>query len=88
MVPLKSERRHRLNSIEIDPVKEACYYRLINLLGERAPEDLVEASALFRAWYRIHTYCTSKPKYPPHDTWEALASNIQNFGTVSKEEGA
>lgn len=88
MVPLNSERRHRLNSIEIDPVKEACYYRLINLLEERAPEDLVEASALFRAWYRIHTYCTSKPAYPSHDTWDGIASNILNYGTVSREEGS
>lgn len=87
MVPKYSERRHRLNPVEIDPVKEACYHRLFYLLEERAHEDLLEASILFRVWYRIDTYCTSKPAYPPHDTWEGIASNILNYGAVS-EEGA
>ena len=88
MVPLCSERRHRLNTVEIDSVKEACYHRLVHLLDERAPEDLLEASTLFRVWYRIHTHCTSKPAYPSHDTWDGIASNILNYGTVSEEEGA
>lgn len=85
MVP-KTERRHRLNPLEIDPVKDGCYYRLIHLLEERNPEDLLEASLLFRVWFRIDTHCTNKPKYPDHDIWEALASNIMKFGTV-KEAG-
>ena len=86
MVPKYSERRHRLNPLEINPVRDACHHRLIQLLQERAPEDLLEASILFRVWYRIHTYCTSKPGYPPHDTWDGIASNILNYGTVSREE--
>ena len=86
MVLKYSERRHRLNPVEIDPVKEACYHRLLHLLEERVPEDLLEASALFRVWYRIHTYCTSKPAYPSHDTWDGIASNILNNGTVSRGE--
>ena len=88
MVPLNSERRHRLNPVEIEPVMDACHHRLIQLLQDRSPEDLLEASILYRVWFRIQTYCTSKPKYPPHDTWKALASNIQTYGTVSREEGA
>lgn len=88
MVPFKSERRHRLNPLEIDPVMDACHHRLIQLLQDQSSENLLEASILFRVWYRIHTHCTSKPKYPPHDTWEALASNIQKYGTVSRDEGA
>ncbi len=86
MVPKYAERRHRLNSMEIDPVKEACYHRLIQLLEERDPEQLLEASILFRVWYRIDTYCTGKPAYPPHDTWNGIASNTLNYGTVSEEE--
>jgi len=73
MLSKYSERRHRLNPMEIDPVKNACYYRLLHLLEERALEDALEASTLFKVWYRIHTYCAGKPAYPSHDTWEALA---------------
>ena len=87
MVPKRSERRHRLNPVEIDPVKDACYYRLLHLLEERAPENLLEAQTLFRVWYRIHIYCTSKPAYPIHDNWNGIATNILNIGTVSRVEG-
>jgi len=80
-----SERRHRLNSMEIDPVKVACYHRLLYLLEERAPEDLLEASALFRVWYRINTYCRNKPSYPNHGTWKEISSYL-SYGTVTKEE--
>ena len=85
MVPKYSERRHRLNPIEINPVRDACHHRLIQLLQERNPQDLLEASILFRVWYRIDTHCTGKPAYPPHDTWEGIASNILNYDTVSEE---
>lgn len=88
MVPLYSERRHRLNPVEIDPVKTACYYRLLHLLEERAPETLLEASTLFRVWFRIQTYCTSKPAYPAHNTWDEIATNILSFGNVSEGEEA
>ena len=86
MVPF-SQRRHRLNPVEIDPVKDACHYRLLQLLQDRIPEAFLEASILFRVWYRIHTYCTSKPSYPPHDTWEEIQGYL-SYGTVSREEGA
>ncbi len=72
MIPKHSESRHRLNPVEIDPVKEDCYQRLLHLLEERAPEDLREASPLFRVWYRIDTHCTGKPAYPFHSTWEEV----------------
>ena len=81
-----SERRHRLNSMEIDPVKVSCYHRLLYLLEKRAPEDLLEASALFRVWYRIHTYCTSKPAYPDHGTWGEISAYM-DFGTVARARG-
>ena len=58
---------------DVNPIKEACYHRLLHLLEERAPEDLLKASTLFRVWYRLHTDCPSKSVYPLHDTWEALA---------------
>ena len=86
MVPLKSERRHRLNPVEIDPVRDACYHRLIQLLQDLSPEDLLEASILFRVWYRIDTHCTGKPAYPFHSTWEEISAFL-SFGTISEEEG-
>lgn len=79
MVPY-SERRHRLNAIEIIPVKNACCNRLIQLLQDRTPEDLLEAIALFRIWYRIENYVKNKPKYPPHETFNQIASSL-NYGT-------
>ena len=77
MVPY-SERRHRLNPAEIYPVRDACRHRLTELLEERNPEDLPKASILFRVWYRIDAYCTNKPKYPAHDTWEEIQAYL-NF---------
>ena len=82
MVPY-SERRHRLNPVEIEPVKAACYNRLFHLLEERDPGYLLKASALFRVWYRIHTYCTSKPAYPDHGTWGEISAYM-DFGTVAR----
>lgn len=86
LVTKYSERRHRLNYMEIDPVKDACYHRLLYLLEERAPEGLLEASILFRIFHRIQTHCHGKPAYPDHDTWEAIAANILTYGTISREE--
>lgn len=83
MVPLNSERRHRLNPVEIYPVRDACHHRLIQLLQDRSPEDLPKASILFRVWYRIDAYCTNKPKYPPHDSWEEISAFL-NYGNASK----
>ena len=79
MVPY-SERRHRLNLMEINPVKDACWNRLIQLLQDRDPEDLLDAVALFMVWYRIENYVKNKPKYPPHETFEQIASSL-NYGT-------
>ena len=81
MVPY-SERRHRLNAIEIIPVKNACCNRLLQLLRDRNPEALLEAIALFRVWYRIEHYVRNKPKYPPHNSFEQIASGL-NYGTES-----
>jgi len=71
--------------MEIDPVKVACYHRLIQLLEEHDPDGIQDASALFRVWYRIQTYCRNKPSYPNHGTWEEISSYL-SYGTVSEEE--
>lgn len=70
------DRRHRLHSIEVNPVKIAVKEKILNLLANK--EDLLTASILFRVFYRLENYCKNRPDYPVHDTWEALESY---FGT-------
>jgi len=82
-----SERRHRLGPDEIEPVRDAALNRLHALLEDREPDELDEARALFRIWYRIHHYVTSRPVYPPHGTREEM-SDYLTFGTVSSEEAS
>ena len=86
-----SERRHRLNPVEVDPVKEAVHFYLLRLLEER--QDLLTASIPFRAFYRIDAYCKkNKPSYPPHDTWEEIGNypglRYHKSGTVSPVDRA
>jgi hypothetical protein len=72
MVPY-SQRRHRLNGDEIEPVRDAALYRLLQLVKARVPGTLDEAGSLFRIWYRITYYVRNKPSYPPHETWGEIA---------------
>uniref|UniRef100_A0A6M3LWD9 Uncharacterized protein n=1 Tax=viral metagenome TaxID=1070528 RepID=A0A6M3LWD9_9ZZZZ len=84
MVPY-SERRHRLNGVEVDPVMVAVYHRLLRLVEEK--EDLLTAEILFRVYYRLKEHVTNRPSYPPHDTWSEISSYLTN-GTVLVGEGA
>ena len=77
-----SERRHRIQSIELEPVKEAIYQDLIRRLESK--EDLYSAACLFRFWYRLENHITSKPIYPPHDSWDQIRAYIFN-GTINEE---
>lgn len=79
-MPLNSERRHRLSPVEVDPVKEAVEFRLLQLVEER--EDLLTSAILFRVYYRLREYVRTRPVYPPHETWEEIISYINN-GTIS-----
>ncbi|MBA7646475.1 hypothetical protein ES703_54239 [subsurface metagenome] len=83
MVPF-SQRRHRLNSDEVPPVKKAVYHRLLYLLEEK--EDILTAEILFRVFFRLNEHVTNRPSYPPHGTWSEMSYYLSN-GTVSKEEG-
>lgn len=75
-----SERRHRLQGNELQPVKEAVYRDLVRRIESR--DDLLPTASLFRAWFRMETHCTNKPSYPGHSTWEELEASLA-FGTVS-----
>jgi len=73
-----SERRHRIHGDEIEPVKQAVYADLLRRLSVR--DDLQVTCTLFRFWYRMETHCRNKPKYPPHDDWNALRAYL-SFGS-------
>ena len=75
-----SERRHRLQGGELQPVKEAVYRDLVRRIESR--DDLLLTASLFRVWFRIETHCRNKPSYPGHSTWEELEASLA-FGTVS-----
>ena len=86
MVPY-SQRRHRINPQEIEPILEACAQRLIHFLSLSIHDsgDLQEAGSLFRVYYRLNEHVMSRPSYPPHETWDEIAVYLDN-GSVSKEE--
>jgi hypothetical protein len=86
MVPY-SERRHRLNPDEIEPVRDAAHDMLVSLLELRDPSTLDEAGSLFRIWYRIARYVRNKPSYPPHESWDEIALQL-TYGTVNGIEEA
>lgn len=85
MVPPYSERRHRLNPWEIRPVKDAVHDKLIQILEIRDPDDLLTATSLFKVWYRIHYHVHNKPAYPPHDSFDHIASYL-DYGTETGAE--
>ncbi len=75
-----SERRHRLQGYELNPVKEAVYRDLVRRIESR--DDLLLTASLFRIWFRMETHCKNKPSYPGHSTWEELEASLA-FGPVS-----
>ena len=85
MVPL-TDRRHRLNPEEVDPVKEAVHLYLEQLSSHRAPEDLPHAETAFRVLYRLHIHQPGRPRYPEPITWDTIAALLNN-GTISTGEG-
>jgi len=70
-----SERR-RLNPVDLEPVKEACYHGLFHLLEE---------STLFRVYYRLSEHVTNRSSYLSFSTWDEISAYL-SYGTVSKEE--
>ena len=65
-------------------MRDAALERLHALLEDRDDGSLDEARALFRVWFRIHHYVTSRPVYSPHDTWTSISAYLN--GTVLGEE--
>ena len=84
--PQHSERRHRLNPGEIEPVKNACLHRLEYFNARSHPEDILEAGYLFRVFFRLNEHVTSRPTYPPHETMEEISSYL-GYVHPSPDEG-
>ena len=78
MVPF-SERRHRLNELEVPETIEALKDRLQLLCKDR--ELLLSAEICFKAWYRLSQHIQGRPSYPEPITWQAIEDYIKN-GTV------
>ena len=67
MVPLSSERRHRLHGEEVPEVIEGLKLRLRQHL--ETTEDLPGATVAFRALYRLIEHKQGRPDYPEPVTW-------------------
>ena len=84
MVPF-SQRRHRLNPSELEPVMYAVESKLRQMIESQ--QDLMQARLLFRVYFRLREYVTSRPVYPPCETWKEISDYVNN-GTVPVKEGA
>ena len=73
--PSLSERRHRLNMLEVPEVIEALKLRLRYHLEDRG--SLLEAAIAFRAYYRLVTHCRGKPSYPEPITWSLIEDFVE-----------
>jgi hypothetical protein len=83
MVPLGSERRHRLQPEEVPAVMRAVQLRLQELCVDHV--DVEEAWALFRVLFRFVEHRPGVPAYPPL-SWETF-SGLAN-GTIVGVEAA
>jgi len=72
MVP--SQRRHRINGLELGPVKRAICTQLTDYLEARKPR--LEAEVLFRVLYRIENPNPGQPDYPDF-SWAAVRALVQ-----------
>lgn len=71
-------RRHRLNTSEVEPVKLACLAKLLTMVEEKDPDELLNASVLFRVWHRLHRHSVGNPSYPKHDSYGTIKREIWN----------
>ena len=69
-----SQRRHRINGLELGPVKRAICTQLTEYLEARKPR--LEAEILYRVLYRIENPNTGQPNYPDF-SWSAVRALVQ-----------
>lgn len=70
------ERRHRLNSLEVAPVRHSVRSQLVELLENHSERDRLNAEILFRVWWRLEHCRPGAPNYPPF-SWATLRAFIQ-----------
>jgi hypothetical protein len=83
MVPLFSQRRHRLHPVEVPAVMTAVRLRLQQLVKERSNFD--EAIVLFRVLTRFEVHRSGRPNYVEPLTWEIIRGYLKN-GTILGED--
>ena len=69
-----SQRRHRINGLELGPVKNAIRTQLTEFLEARKPR--LEAEILYRVLYRIENHHPGQPNYPDF-SWAAVRALVQ-----------
>ena len=72
MVP--SQRRHRINGLELGPVKRAICTQLTEYLETR--RSRLEAEILYRVLYRMENPNPGQPHYP-NFSWAAVRALVQ-----------
>ena len=77
MVPLSSQRRHRLHGEEIPEVLRGLELRLREHL--ETERDLLGATIAFRAFYRLLEHRPGRPNYPEPVTWNVIAEWIHLY---------
>lgn len=75
----QAERRHRINGVEIGPVKEAVENELRALCSARDGDDLLKATALFRVWWRFETHREGQPNYPEPIDWPTISGYVNTM---------
>ena len=78
MVPLCSERRHRLQDFEVPEVLKSLRLQLIKHLEMK--EDFLQAQITFRVYFRLNEHNIGRPNYPDPLTWQVMEEYIN--GTV------
>jgi hypothetical protein len=78
---LLTERRHRINELELPHLKEAIENQLSEWKQTRTVLQAIKAEQLFRLWYRIHTHCHGRPSYPEF-SWGNLEDYLGLSGMV------
>ena len=69
-----SQRRHRINGLELGPVKNAVRTQLTDYLEARKPR--LEAEILYRVLYRMENPNQGQPNYPDF-SWSAVRALVQ-----------
>lgn len=86
MVPLPSERCHRLHGEGVPEVTKGLVLKLRQHLETK--KDLTAATICFRCLYRLEEHKTGRPDYPNPITWGYLEDYTAILEDEEDEEGS